>query len=121
MNHWFTKKVPKMSFNHLVGFEIGDIVTVPGNIKGKIVNWYFDKDSSGDPILMYDVEFLDKTLIPPVMSYPEHYIDQLPKDKKCNNLKDNECQCGIDKVYGKNNNIPARGHDPFCPKFSRNS
>jgi hypothetical protein len=117
MDHWFTKNIKKMSFNTaIVGFEIGDIVRVPGNIKGKVVNWQIDPDGT----VQYEVEFVDKTLIPPTMWYPEHYIDQHPSDKKCNNLKKYDCQCGIDSVYGKNNNIPAHGHDPFCPKFRRN-
>jgi hypothetical protein len=148
--HWFTKNIKKMSFNPenklrelldkkeellkrveediqkmrkpkwyipraKLAFGIGDLVRVPGNIKGKIVNWFFDANGN----LRYEVEFSDKTLIPPVMDYSPDVIKLQSKERMEKAYK-SDCECGLDATYGKDHKLPARAHDPFCPKFRRN-
>lgn len=88
-----------------MNFDNGEIVLVPGNIKGEVIDWGITPEG----ICEYKVQFIDKTLIPRWMWYPEHYIK---KNRAIRNS--GKCECGLgDKK------VPNHAHFPYCPKFRR--
>lgn len=94
-------------------FKIGEKVKVknhPDQVTGKVISRDYNTQAFGLFEYLFEVEFDDKSLIPPTLQYREEQLESLEYSTSKN---EDNCQCGA-----KFTSYPNL-HMLYCPKYSK--